>query len=248
MISCTASTLVQINTSSAQYCFSSASTFYLGLLRPTYELFGKKSRTITRGTGCIPTAIEPCQSCQCLCERRATQNSEARQLRFKHFSPAMLHLWAKFMAKKGDKQKVGVHKMIYLLLKQVDDMNTILNHHPPRDGHFSLPTEEGDKFIKACFTMGQLHKQLSEHFSDAGVKVFNITAKSHCMMHTALDCKSIHPCLVWCYQGESFMRVVQRLLQSCVRGNHAFNAMAKATRHYNLGMQLKYEEEAKRVF
>ena len=92
------------------------------------------------------------------------------------------------------------------------------------------------------FTVGQLHKQLSDHFKSKDIKIFNMTAKSHMLMHIALLAEHVHPTLGWCFQSEGFMRVVQRLLQSCVRGNNAVQAMGKATIHYNLGKHLQYKK------
>ena len=75
-----------------------------------------------------------------------------------------------------------------------------------------------------------------------GIRVFNVTAKSHMLMHLALYAGHVHPKLGWCFQGEDFMRVIQTLLQSCIRGNNPFQSMSKATVHYNLAKQLQYEK------
>ncbi len=66
------------------------------------------------------------------------------------------------------------------------------------------------------------------------------------MMHSALESKFVYPGLVWCYQGEDFMKALKRLVQSCVRGNNAFQAMSKATTFYNLALHLELEKEARR--
>ena len=39
------------------------------------------------------------------------------------------------------------------------------------------------------------------------------------------------------------MRIVQRLLQTSVRGNDPLRAVKKATRHYNLGVHLAFEKD-----
>ena len=166
----------------------------------------------------------------------------------KHFSQVAVHLWKKYMKKSGDDDTVKLHRLTKLLLAKVHELNTILDNYPTSSGFYALPDDVGNLFIKTCFTMVQLHKQLCDFCKQREIKAFNITAKSHCMLHSALHCKTLHPGLVWCYQGESFMRVIQRVLQSCIRGNHPFNAMSKTTRHYQLGMQLKYEQEMKSMF
>lgn len=146
-------------------------------------------------------------------------------------------MWTRFM------NQTLVHKQIKLLLKKTLELDQILDDHRLVDGYYKLPEAVHEQFVSACFALGQLHKQVSEHYAAENIKIFNITAKTHCLMHIALLSKFFHPGLAWCFQGEDFMRVVQRLLQSCVRGNSTYQAMIKSTHHYNLAMQLRYEKE-----
>ena len=122
------------------------------------------------------------------------------------------------------------------------ELDTLLDTYPTTAGHWSLPQHKAKEFKETMFTVGQLHVQLRDLFKAKGIKAFNMTAKSHMLMHIALLSEHVHPTLGWCFQSEGFMRVVQRLLQSCVRGNTAVQAMGKATIHYNLGKLLQYKK------
>ena len=153
------------------------------------------------------------------------------------FGKVMLELWTAFMDSEDT-----THRRIRLLLQQNLKLDTILNQYPTSDGYLALPADAATQFTETCFCVGQLHKQLGEHFKSKDIKAFNMTAKSHMLMHLALNSGDIHPKLGWCFQGEDFMRVVQTLLQSCVRGNNPFQTMKKATVHYALAKQLQYNK------
>ena len=155
----------------------------------------------------------------------------------KGFGPVAVHLWKKVMSPK-DK----VHRRVKILLETNLELDRLLDAYPTTAGHWSLPKDVAKTFKQHMFTVGQLHKQLSDHFKAIDIKIFNMTAKSHMLMHIALLSEHVHPTLGWCFQSEGFMRVVQRLLQSCVRGNTAVQAMGKATIHYNLGKLLQYKK------
>ena len=174
-------------------------------------------------------------------KKKSYPKLRGKAVEIKNFGPVIVQVWKHFCNKK-DK----THRMITALLETSAELDDILARYPTKAGYFALPEAAGDEFIEKCFLVGQLQKQLNEHFKAAAIKIFNLTAKNHCMMHAALVSKLVHPGLVWCYQGEDFMKAVKRLVMSCVVGNNAFQAMSKATIHYNLAQHLQYEEEARR--
>ena len=155
----------------------------------------------------------------------------------KGFGAVLLHLWSAKMDKSD-----GQHKRIRLLLKKNVEMEQILERSPTSDGYLALPSDGATTLVETTATVVQLQKQLGEHYQAKGIRVFNVTAKSHMLMHLALYAGHVHPKLGWCFQGEDFMRVIQTLLQSCIRGNNPFQSMSKATVHYNLAKQLQYEK------
>ena len=157
----------------------------------------------------------------------------------KAFGKVLQEMWVHFMDK-GDDQ----HKKIRFLLKNNIELDNILAEFPVTDGHYRFPEAGYRRFVSACFKVAQTTKALNEFYAGQDTRVFNVTSKAHCMLHVALLAKYLHPALVWCYKGEDYMRVVQTLLQSCVRGNNPFQAMNKATRHYMLGSQLAWDKDA----
>ena len=155
----------------------------------------------------------------------------------KGFGKTAVHIWDKVMDTRDT-----VHRRVKVFLQKNLELDTLLDTYPTTAGHWSLPQHKAKEFKETMFTVGQLHVQLRDHFKAKGIKAFNMTAKSHMLMHIALLSEHVHLTLGWCFQSEGFMRVVQRLLQSCVRGNTAVQAMGKATIHYNLGKLLQYKK------
>ena len=110
--------------------------------------------------------------------------------------PAIQALWQNCMS-----VRITVHKKINTMLKQIALAESILSEHI---GEVALPAPSADKFKHAVFAFCQLHVQLSEHFENEGVKVFNVTAKSHMLLHAALLSKYLNPVLVWCFKRRGF--------------------------------------------
>ena len=157
----------------------------------------------------------------------------------KAFGKVLQEMWNHFM----DQRDIQ-HKKIRFLLKNNAELDDILAEYSVTDGHYRLPEDGYQRFVTACFKVAQTTKALNEFYAGQDIRVFNVTSKVHCMLHVALLAKYLHPAMVWCYKGEDYMRVVQTLLQSCVRGNNPFQAMNKATRHYMLGSQLAWDKDA----
>lgn len=156
----------------------------------------------------------------------------------KAFGPVLQAFWTAHVSNTS-----LTHKRITLLLKKNIELDDIIDQYPTRNGNFTIPQPHASTFKTTALQVAQIHKQLNEHFKDIDIKIFNVTSKTHSIMHIALLAEHLHPGLTWCYQGEDYMRVVQRLLQSCVRGNSPAGSVIKATKHYNLGMSMSYKDD-----
>jgi hypothetical protein len=80
------------------------------------------------------------------------------------------------------------------------------------------------------------------HFADdedCDKQLFNATAKFHMILHSLKLSYFIHPCRVWCFMGEDFMRTVQKIGESCVRGLQPTVVSSKMMSHYRLGLHLE---------
>ena len=87
----------------------------------------------------------------------------------------------------------------------------------------------------------QLQQRLREHFADDDRPLLAVTGKSHLVVHSMISAAFMHPRLSWCYRGEDFMRVWQRLGQNSTRGKTAIQAMKAMSEHFSIGMHLDWK-------
>ena len=86
--------------------------------------------------------------------------------------------------------------------------------------------------------MAQLQTAIAAHFMEQGQQLYDITSKTHMVLHCAMLSKHISPRVSWCFSGEDNMKVTQTLAKSCVRGLTGSAAQVKMAQHYRLGLHL----------
>ena len=154
----------------------------------------------------------------------------------KAVGPAILALWTKLTKNSTD----VMYKSILILLQANVKMEQILNKFA---NHVALPENEANEFLKCSRIMAQLLVKCTEHYlPNPDLKVFNITSKTHMVIHCALLAKYLNPRKVWCFSGEDFMRKVQRNGESRVSGTTAAQATVKMVSHYRVGLGMELRE------
>ena len=126
------------------------------------------------------------------------------------------------------------------MLKCNAHMEKLLSEH---SAAVVFPLAAANKFKKLAFAMAQLQNQVAEHFlTEGGQYMFDITSKTHMVLHCALNAGLINPRRVWCFTGEDFMQHSQRLAQMCTRGNTGPEAANKMISHYRIGLHFLLED------
>jgi hypothetical protein len=82
--------------------------------------------------------------------------------------------------------------------------------------------------------------QIADHFVEEGLKVFDITSKSHMLQELAILSRCINPKVIWCFMGEDQMQRMQQIAKACVRGNKVDQQTSKLARHYRLALHLHF--------
>ena len=148
----------------------------------------------------------------------------------RHFGPFLCSVFEDYMDANDFSQR-----MMRLGLKQSIVMEEILDDNP---GVLRLPPAAAQNYRKATFQYLACLKRLNAHFQAAvpPCKRFNVTIKSHYMVHSADQALWIHPRAGWCYGGEDFMKKCKKLMSRCVVGNSLERAVDKFVDHYVRGM------------
>ena len=120
------------------------------------------------------------------------------------------------------------------------DIGDLLSTYHPRYGCTFVPEPKYTELVQKISSMAQIHVILRDHYE--GDKLFNITSKTHFAIHSILLSSTIHPCLTWCFKGESMMRVAQRLWKSCLAGNKHWNVGNVAARKYLHMLALRFRD------
>ena len=142
---------------------------------------------------------------------------------------AMIAMWKRY----GDLHtRDGIR--IKLLLEPSLQCDEILDSHSPADGYWALPPPNAAELVRKQRLLGQLYVQLSESYAAQEVRVFNMSAKLHYCLHSALWADKLHPHLVWRWRGEDLMGRISTLISSCVSGRTDVSATLKAAEKYGL--------------
>ena len=119
-------------------------------------------------------------------------------------------------------------KQIRLFLQLNSRLADTLETYSPTYGYTAVPANVANELYETGLNMAQLHVQLSEHFKGIDLQVFNITSKTHFVLHCLQLSSYIHPFAVWCYKGESTMHRIQTVWKSCLPGSKHWQASKKA--------------------
>lgn len=135
------------------------------------------------------------------------------------------------------------HVRILALLTLNVEIGELLDTYSPKYNHMSVPLEPWNRLVSKGFQMAQLHLQLSEHYKEQDLSLFNITTKTHFCLHVYLLARHIHPSITWCYKGEHMMKLSQKLFKSCLSGNKHWNVGRVATLKFRHLLHLKLRNE-----
>ena len=152
----------------------------------------------------------------------------------RHFGKALLALWREFSS-----PHLVLHKRIALMLKQNVHLEDMITFHKE---DFAFPAGAAQEFEETTSSMLQLLTQVADHFVEEGMKVFDITSKSHMLQELALLSRCMNPKVVWCFMGEDMMQRMQQVAKACVRGVKIDKQTSKLARHYRLGLHLHFRE------
>ena len=116
----------------------------------------------------------------------------------------------------------------WFFLKFNVEIDQILNDFHPRYGFLSVPLQEAKHLYSRGMQMAQIHCQLMTFYKNQGIKLFNLTSKTHFVLHSLFNARWLHPSLVWCYKGEDQMQRVAKLWKSCLEGSKHWQVAKRA--------------------
>ena len=160
-----------------------------------------------------------------------------RAVEIKNLIPALAHVWAEL----SDAADVH-HQAVLLGLVQSARMDSILDLYPDAD---RLPAADANAYRDAAYGYARTQGALADFYNEesgGALMLFDITAKTHWMLHGADNALYLNPRLSWNYAGEDFMGKVKVLHASCCRGNSAAMSTNKFASKYCFALHLIFQE------
>ena len=144
----------------------------------------------------------------------------------------LLHIWSGKMT-----QGLETHRRIRLLLKLNWKLEDMLGQFK---GSFNMPGPDAAVFGDTMSGFLLLQSELSDFFKDHEPRVFAVTEKSHFLQRLGLEAKWLNPRLIWCFSGEDMQRRVQRLTQTCVKGQGPGQSTVKMCYRYRAALHMQF--------
>jgi hypothetical protein len=149
----------------------------------------------------------------------------------------MCALWENFMDS-GNR----LHLQIQLFLQLNVKVIKLLDEFSPKFGFYALPEAPAKQVFAMGCSMAQVHLQISEQCDESAIRAFNITAKTHFSLHSLQLCGYIHPYVVWCFKGESQMRVCARIWKSCLSGAKHWAVSTRAASKFRHRLHMHFDK------
>lgn len=160
-----------------------------------------------------------------------------RAIETKNLLPALASVWKEY-AERGN----PAHDTVGWGLAQSIAMDQILDRYPDVD---KLPDAEGIAYRDAAYNYARAQSACASHFNrqhGGSLMIFDITAKTHWMLHGADNALFLNPRLSWNYSGEDFMGKTKVLQASCCRGNSAGHSCNKFAEKYGCALHFTFKE------
>ena len=106
--------------------------------------------------------------------------------------------------------------------------------------HFKFSQEDFGQFRHLTWTYVRVFAALAKTYMERGQLLFDLTIKSHYMVHVMQQAQWLNPRLSWTFSGEDLMHTMKILAQSCVRGTKASKVAAKMLSKYRTTLELRF--------
>ena len=101
-----------------------------------------------------------------------------------------------------------------------------------------LPPDAAEEF-RRCFDFCLAQSALIAHYHP-GVALYNVTTKSHYLMHLGMIAAFVNPSMGACWQGEDLMKVVRKMVGSCANGSKPAGALRSSIDKYARALSFEF--------
>jgi hypothetical protein len=160
---------------------------------------------------------------------------KGRAAEIRGMGPALHRVWSQHMIPDNIQ-----HKQIQLLLKLGCKMEDMLDEHRELA---CFPEDIAGPFENFAWGYVRLFSALAAYYNGLGQFQFNVTIKSHMIVHAAQGSRNLNPRKGWCYGGEDFMHKARVLIASCLKGTPVWKYGKKFVKKYSAGLAMRMSEK-----
>lgn len=160
-----------------------------------------------------------------------------RAVEIKNLMPALAAVWADHC----EADSVPHQAVLFGLLESAH-MDEILDLHAQFD---KLPADAAKNYTDAAYSYARAQAACADHWNrehGGGLMIFDVTCKTHWLLHGADDAAFLNPRLSWNYAGEDFMGKCKVLQASCCKGNSVAKSTNKFAVKYSYALHLIFQE------
>ena len=139
------------------------------------------------------------------------------------FGPPLLHVLSRYV-----NMADCAHKWAFEALQYTVRMEQLYKEHIQA---YRLPPSAAVELFMCSLQFGPRVCALRRHWGSAEL-LYRVTGKLHIICHSCFLSRYVHPRFGACWSGEDYMRVIQKLMQSCLHGTPAAKVVDKAMTRY----------------
>ena len=167
-------------------------------------------------------------------KKKGSPKLRGKGAQIKAFGPLLLDLWAQWM-----NDSCPWHHKIKTMLKLSCSLEKLLEED---SGEMALNSQRSELFIKFCFGMCQIHRDLTIHYQGFARHLFPDIPKMHPLCHIALGSGHLNPQRTSCWKGEDLMGLHRALARSSATRVKAPQKTQKIVEKVRFAMSFQLEK------
>ena len=150
---------------------------------------------------------------------------------------ALVHVWQEYMDVNSE-----MHVLVNIALELSEFIEETLETALP---DWTPRPNTCEKVLQAAISLTQCLTRLTKQYKRDGKCLFQLTFKSHWLIHCMQYGRHLNPCLLWAYSGEDYMGRCKTLLRTCLSGRKQLSALRRFGHAYSraISAELDFQHE-----
>ncbi|CAE7218344.1 unnamed protein product [Symbiodinium natans] len=144
------------------------------------------------------------------------------------------------------RERMDAGNELHVLTNIVLDLSNFIDTEVAASQEWHPTVEESAQLLTAAVTLTQCLTKLTKDYLRQGRHLFQLTFKSHWLIHCMQYSEFMNPKYLWTYSGEDYMSRCKTLLKSCLNGRKPLSALQRFGRQYSRAICVELDKESHR--